>query len=283
MKNLLIIPNATKDKDFSVTNSVARKFVSLGLCVYIEEKYGTDLGKNAKRVPAIPKDTDLIVVIGGDGSVIDASVAAIEANIPIIGVNLGNMGYLASIEPDEIDLFENLKSNRFKIEEKMLLSVSKRSGEKELLATRYAVNDIIITNGTVPGLSSLTLTNSYNESVKYRADGMILSTPVGSTAYSLSAGGPIVSHDIDCILATPICAHNFFNRSIIFKDTEKICLCNTGKSDLKISIDGRFFSDLAIGESCTVFAAEKKLKMLTFSESNMFSAIFGKMKRFENI
>ena len=283
MKNVLIIPNVTKDSDFSVTYMVAKKLVSLDFKVFIEEKYNTDLDGQVNVVNVLPRGLDFIAVIGGDGSVIDASLISIEYDIPIIGINLGKMGYLAEVEPGELDVLDNLKTNNFRIEEKMLLSISKNSKEYEFTAPRYAVNDIIIKNTALPGLSELVLTNSYEESVKYRADGMILATPVGSTAYSLSAGGPIVSHDINCILATPICAHNFFNRSIIFKDSEKIRLRNIGKNTLNIYIDGRLFTELSTEESCMVFAAKKKLRMISFIDSNMFSAIFGKMKRFENI
>ena len=121
------------------------------------------------------------------------------------------------------------------------------------------------------------------ECVKYRADGMIISTPAGSTAYSLSAGGPIVDHGMDAILATPICPHSFFNRSIIFNENAVITIENTGKSVLKISIDGRLVNSLEIGEKCVVMQADKKLKMLAFNENNMFSALFAKMQKIENM
>lgn len=283
MKKILIVPNVTKDNDFSVSKEVARILNSYKIDVFVESKYGTDLGGFAKIESELPKNLDLILVVGGDGSVLDASVLAIELNIPVLGVNLGKLGYLAEIEPSELDVLRRLTTNEYKIEEKMLLSVEKATGDNEKSYSRFAVNDVIISHDTFLGLAEITLTNSSEESIKYRADGLILSTPVGSTAYSLSAGGPIISHDIDSILATPICPHSFFNRSIIFKETERLCLCNTGKSTLKISIDGRFFSELASGESCTVSAAEKKFMMLTFSKNNMFSTLFEKMKKFENI
>ena len=110
----------------------------------------------------------------------------------------------------------------YKIEEKMLLSVSHISFGAVSKSDRLAVNDVIISHDNFLGIADFILENGASDSVKYRADGLILSTPAGSTAYSLSAGGPIVSHDIDCIVSTTICPHSFFNRSIIFKDDEII-------------------------------------------------------------
>lgn len=283
MKNIFLIPNTTKDTNLSVTKSVSEMLSSLGFNVYIESKYKTDLKKTASAVDSIPENTDLLIVIGGDGSVLDASVFAIERDIPILGINLGKLGYLAEVELGELELLKNLKTEAFKIEEKMLLCVSKERNNELISSTRFAVNDIILSHDTFLGISEFTLTNSYNESIKYHADGLILATPVGSTAYSLSAGGPILSHDINSITATPICPHSFFNRSIIFKDTERLCLHNTGDSELKISIDGRFFCELSPKEKCFVYSADKKLKLLTFSKHSMFSTLFGKMKRYESI
>ena len=283
MKHIVIIPNKTKDKDYAVSKRVAEKLSSLGAELYIESKYETDLGGFACVKEAIPDNTELILVIGGDGSVIDASVPAVKLGVPVVGVNLGNLGYLAEVEPDSISVFEKLFSGEYRIEEKMLLSVGIGENGEIKRSERLAVNDVIISHQTYVGLAELSLTDTHGSAVKYRADGLILSTPVGSTAYSLSAGGPIISHDIDCIMATPICPHSFFDRSVIFRPNECLTLTNKGQDSLNITVDGRFFAKLAPGESCYVRCADKTFKMLSFSENYMFSTLFGKMKRFENI
>lgn len=283
MKRILIIPNAFKDKNLTVSSLVAKHLDELGFETLIESKFETTLNSYAKTIDTIDKDIDLIIVVGGDGSVIDASVVAVQYDLPVLGINLGKLGYLAEIEPDSIHILEKLKYNDFKIEEKMLLTVKKSGNGDEIISKRYAVNDVIVTHENFLGLSEISLTNSSEESIRYRSDGLILSTPVGSTAYSLSAGGPIVSHDINSILATPICPHSFINRSIIFKESERLQIRNIGESPLKISIDGRFFSELVKDEVCTVNSAQKKLKMLTFSENNMFSTLFSKMRKIESI
>ena len=284
MKNILLIPNVTKDTDLAVTKKVANLLNDNGANTYIEQKYSFISAKNATFCPQIPSEIELIIVIGGDGSMIDASVVAVDMDVPILGINLGNLGYLAEVELDELYLLERIFKDEYKIQNKMLLSVEKVLDDGSIIKSdRFAVNDIIISHDTFLGIADFSLTNADDESVKYRADGLIVSTPVGSTAYSLSAGGPIIGHNIDAVVVTPICPHSFFNRSVVFKANEELCIKNNGKSSLNISVDGRFFIDLMPNEKCVVRASEKRLKVLAFCENNLFSTLFGKMKKIENI
>lgn len=282
MKKIAVIPNPSKDCGLKITSLICKKLISFGIDVYIEEK--NELGIDEVRFyTTLPKDTELIIVVGGDGSVLDASVQAISVDAPILGVNLGRVGYLSEVEPDNLDILDRLISGEYKIEEKMLLSVACKTVNKTVTCTRLAVNDIIISHDNFLGIADFRLEAGNGEFVKYRADGMILSTPAGCTAYSLSAGGPIIAHDVDSIIATPICPHSFFNRSIIFNPTEIIKVRNGGATPLNISVDGRCFSKINSGDECVVSQADKKLKMLTFSENNMFSTLFKKMKILEDI
>ena len=283
MKNIAVIPNINKDLSLSVTKDLAEKLLSFGAEVYIESKYSAAVSPSVISYDSFPESAELIIVVGGDGSILDASVIALERDIPILGVNLGKVGYLSEVEPDNLDILSGIFSGNYSIEEKMLLCVNHVSDRVVHKAERLAVNDVIISHDTFLGIADFTLENSVGDCVKYRADGLILSTPAGSTAYSLSAGGPIVSHDIDSIVATPICPHSFFNRSIIFKSTENIKLKNISKTVLNISIDGRYFANLSVGEECQIKMAERKLKVLTFCENNMFSTLFKKMRILEDI
>jgi NAD+ kinase len=283
MKNILIIPNKNKDRDFAVSERVATFLVKNGASVYVEDKYETTLSGNAEAVSKIPEKLELIIVVGGDGSVIDASVVAIENEIPIIGINLGKLGYLAELDVDNIDELARLFTGDFTVESKMLLEVSRVSNGEIFTSERLAVNDIIISHDTFLGIADFKLEKSDGECVRYRADGMIFSTPVGSTAYSLSAGGPIVSHGIDSILVTPIAPHSFFNRSIIFSPNDKLKIKNSAETELKISVDGRLFGELNANEECIVKTSEKSLKMLSFNKNSNFSTLFKKMRNLEDI
>lgn len=283
MNKFVLMPNPTKDVGLKVTNILAEKLIYFGGEVYIDEKYGSEINSAVIKYSDFPERAELIIVIGGDGSVLDASVTAIEHDIPLLGVNLGKVGYLSEVEPDNLDIMSRIFSGNYTIEEKMLLSVSHVSFGSVTKSERLAVNDVIISHDTFLGIADFILENGVFDSVKYRADGLILSTPAGSTAYSLSAGGPIVSHDIDCIVATPICPHSFFNRSIIFNDNENINIRNVSDTVLNVSIDGRYFASLSNTDECLINASNKKLKVLTFLKSNMFSTLFKKIRILEDI
>ena len=155
-------------------------------------------------------------------------------------------------------MLDGLSSENYHIEERLLLAVECKNGDFLHMAERFAVNDVVVSHNDFLGIADFRVENSRGDRVKYRADGMIVSTPAGSTAYSLSAGGPIISHNLESIIVTPVCPHSFFNRSIIFSAGEKLKITNVGESDLNVSIDGRYFSVLKKNDYCSIFAAERR-------------------------
>ena len=274
MKNLVVIPNANKDAGLSVTEQVIDRLLTLGFNVYVH----ADLGYYKDGVTLyeeLPECIELMVVIGGDGSVIDASGLAVMRDIPILGVNLGRMGYLTEVELGEIAILDNLAVGEYSVIEKMLLSVELPSGKK---CERLAVNDITVSRDSFLHIADMKIEDSIDNAVKIRADGVILSTPQGSTAYSFSAGGPILAHDVEGILLTPVSPHSFFNRSVLFNASEVIKITNSGTLPLNVSVDGRSVGSLAHGEYCNVRRAEKNVKILTFKKNSMFSSLFKKMR-----
>ena len=283
MKNVVIIPNITKEKALDVALLLADKLSLMGLSLFSCGKYKSVFGDKVEYYEDFPSQTDLIIVVGGDGSVLDASVTAIAADVPIVGVNLGKVGYLSEVEPDNLDVFSRLLTEEYSIEERMLLAITQESDGNTTEASRLAVNDVVISHDSFLGIADFKIENSSNEGVKYRADGIVISTPSGSTAYSLSAGGPIIAHNLNSIVVTPVCPHSFFNRSIVFNAEECITVTNNGDGELNISIDGRYFSKIKKGDRCTVRASSRKIKMLTFSKNNMFSTLFRKMRIMEDV
>ena len=283
MKNIVLIPNLNKNMANEVTVRLIEKLHALGLKLHSASKYASNFPSVVESYESFPKNIDLIIVVGGDGSVLDASVDAIAADVPLIGVNLGKVGYLSEVDPENLDAFSGLINNDYAVEDRMLLSVALKKTDGMTMVTRYAVNDVVISHDSYLGIADFKIENTRGESVKYRADGIILSTPSGSTAYSLSAGGPVVSPYLDSILVTPVSPHSFFNRSILFNSKEKISVMNTGDSDLNVSIDGRRIASLSCGEECAVSVADKRLKMLTFSSDNMFATLFKKMRIMEDV
>ena len=281
MKRIMIVPNPGKDPGLEITKKTVSKLADLGFAVSMDKSY-TKFGVALVDYlddPAL--DSELIIVIGGDGSVIDASTVAVRADIPILGINLGKVGYLSEVEPSEINVISKIAKGEYKIVERMLLSAEKYNAQGEsTLASRLAVNDVIISN-EVCSIADLTVENGQGDLIKYRADGVVVATPIGSTAYSLSAGGPVVSHNIDSIIVTPVCPHSLFNRSIIFEPSEFIKVTNNSQRELCVGMDGRKFSKLSRGECVVIKRSEKRLKMLTFTENKMLSALFKKIRALE--
>ena len=283
MKKVIIVPNTIKDKDLTVTAGVISTLFSIGICSLVGSEYDHVKLEGVEYYSELPTDADLVVVIGGDGSVIDASRIAVKLGVPLLGVNLGKVGYLSEVDPDGLDVLKKLSTGEYTVEEKMLLVAEKQSTSGETaVAERFAVNDVVISHDAYFGISDLLLENRHGDRVKYRADGVILSTPAGSTAYSLSAGGPIVAHNLDSIIVTPVCPHSFFNRSIIYEPDECITVSNAGESVLNVSLDGRLFTKLANSESCVVRRSNERLKMITFSKNNLFSTLVKKIKVLED-
>lgn len=282
MKSILIIPNKLKDKSLDVSRRVAELLTTLGATVYIDGKYIEYIGGGVNSFCECA-EIELIIVIGGDGSILDAAKYAIERKIPLLGVNLGKVGYLSEVDVDNIEVLRKLFTGEFYVEDKMLLETDCISDGTLRHSERLALNDIIIGHDTFLGIAEFKLEKSGGETVKYRADGIIFSTPVGSTAYSLSAGGPIVAHDIDSILVTPIAPHSFFNRSIIFNSNERLAIKNCGSTELNVSVDGRLFGTLNEGDECVITKSDKTLKILTFNQNNTFTTLFKKVRILEDV
>jgi NAD+ kinase len=283
VKNILVIPNTLKDTDLSVTSRVIEKLTEFGMTALVSAEFSGRFDGKIEYFTSLPLSAELVLVIGGDGSVIDASRIAIELDIPLLGVNLGNLGYLSEVETDELDILKKLADGDYIVDDKMLLEVILGKAGKVSKAQRLAVNDIIVSHSEYLGIADICLENSMNEAVKYRADAVILATPAGSTAYALSSGGPIISHNLDSITATPVSPHSFFNRSIVYSANEEIKVSNIGSYSIKVSIDGRFFDSLEKGDFCIVKKSDKRFKMLTFSANNMFTTLFNKLKILSNI
>lgn len=281
MNKVIIIPNPTKDKDLSVTERIVKKLSELNIEAYVDRQYSEELSKVTMDSDAL--GADMIIVVGGDGSVIDASGLAAELDIPILGVNLGRVGYLSEVEPSELDVLERLAGGEYVTEKRLLLQTEKISPDgSRISSSRLAVNDVVISHNDYLGISEFRVENGRGDGVRYRADGVIVSTPLGSTAYSLSAGGPIISHSLDSVTVTPVCPHSLFNRSIVYDAGECITISNLKQTPLNVSVDGRLFTELGYNEACVIRKAEQRLKIITFNENNMFSTLFSKIKNLED-
>ena len=180
-------------------------------------------------------DCNVILAIGGDGTIIHAAKHGALADKPILGINLGRMGFVAGLEKDELNFLENLVQGDYKIDERMMLEVTyPENGE---LVTKHVVNEAVLSRGALSKIVDFTLLSGNNVIGEYRADGLILATPTGSTAYSLSAGGPVIDPAMDCILLTPVCPHSLFSRTVVFSGDRELTVegCSQYDSDVFVS------------------------------------------------
>lgn len=211
-----IIGKKNKDRVYELAAALQKWLTERSAKVYVEEGIARKMGlENAVSESMLPASVDVVVVLGGDGTFLSTSRLLHRHNIPIVGVNLGGLGFLAEFTEDEVyDIMGRILENDYEIEEREMISATVLKGGEEF--DKYVVlNDLVINNGPVSRVVDLALYIDEIRVTTLKADGIILSTPTGSTAYSLSAGGPIVYPTLPVILVTPICPHLLTNRPLV--------------------------------------------------------------------
>ena len=263
MHKVGIIVNASKDKDLAITSSIVDFLEKNEGCPLLTEEISNGLLKHkyACTEDDIYNDSDFIIVLGGDGTILSVARETYKSEVPILGVNLGHLGFLAEVEVK--DLFDSLRAifkDGLNIEKRMMLSASiiEKDSSKEF----HALNDIVITRGTLSHLITLNIYINGEYVASTNGDGLIISTPTGSTAYSLSAGGPIVSPQLPAIVITPICPHSLSNRASIAvseDDEVKIDLLDN-RGDAYLMVDGQVGYKLSGDEEKYAIIKKSKYK-----------------------
>jgi NAD+ kinase len=224
--------------------------------------------------------SDLVVVIGGDGVMLEAARRATPCGIPILGVNMGRVGYMTELEMTELDLLDKIFTNEFYLDERAMLRVDIRSNKGQSRFSAYALNEAVIANGSTARIIDLELSDNGRLVSEYRADGIVIATPTGSTAYSLSAGGPIVDPKLSCFCVTPICPHSLVARPLIFPDSAKLEIKNicVREKILHLTVDGKATFDLFFGDTVVITKASIKTKLLRIKDDGFYSKI--RLKKF---
>ncbi len=282
MKNFYVLTNIDKDPGFEKTKAI-KQFLELRgkKCMYEEIAYSSEKTQTdecwQKKIPA---DTECVLVLGGDGTLIQAAGLLARRSIPLIGINLGTLGYLAEVEKDNIfQMLEHLLNEEYEIVERMMLSGESYINKKKI-STHSALNDIVITrSGALRIVSFKIFVNGKLLNV-YDADGIIVSTPTGSTAYNLSAGGPIVEPEAKVILITPICPHTLNERAIVLsaEDDVRIEVGNGKHQDTaEVSFDGSHACSLATGDYVEIRRAREVTKIIKMSKESFLDVLSRKM------
>lgn len=219
---------------------------------------------------------DLIITFGGDGTLLNGARFALKYDIPLIGINLGTVGFLTEEDPDHIkDALRAIIEGKYNTEERNLLRVhNKRTG-----AVYYALNDVVITRGGYARLIRVDAHVNGNEYASFTADGIIAATPTGSTGYSLSAGGPIVEPGMDCMIITPVCPHSMMHCPCIVPANAEIrfLLKRDREQTAELQIDGQNKGSLCAGDEIFVTGAEKKIRLIRLHTYDFFGLMRRKL------
>jgi len=275
VKRFCVITNRSKDSKNAVTKQTESLIESYGgECILLGDPRNDDV-----EIP----DCDCIIVLGGDGTILETARAVGEREIPMVGINLGTLGFLSVIDKSKIEYaVKELIEDNYRIENRMLLKVTSSSGGK--LSTCLALNDVTITRS---GLSRLIKTDVFvnGEAVgSYSGDGCLVATPTGSTGYNLSAGGPIVTPEAKLMCITPICPHTFNSRTIVVSGEDKIRIVvgeqkKSQDTESFATIDGQMAVRLNAGDFIDVEQAKTVVKFIRFPEHSYFNVLNTKLNR----
>lgn len=284
MNKFYVIANKIKDPGLEKTKAI-KQFLELRgrKCEYSAvDRVFEDETEITKISSKIKDDVDVIISLGGDGTLIQISDIASRKNIPILGVNMGNLGYLCEVEKEKVfDALELLINDEYEIESRMLISGETTIASNKM-ARVHALNDVVIARrGT---LGTLDFQVSVNGNILYKcsSDGMIISTPTGSTGYNISAGGPIVAPYSECIILTPICAHSLNVRPIVFSSKDEIEIELMSESvkpftTVEVSFDGNKTCPMNAGDKVTIRRAYSDCKVIKLNSQSFFKVLSRKM------
>ena len=288
IKKIALIANCNITEKLTAALSVIEKISGRVDEIYLPVNYKERImrSRNHKQIftylpiEEIYQKSDLVIVIGGDGVMLEAARRATPSGIPILGINMGRVGYMTEIEMTELDLLDKIFDGEYYLDERAMLRVEIKSAKGQSRFSSYALNEAVIAKGATARIIDLELSDNGRLVSEYRADGLVVATPTGSTAYSLSAGGPIVDPKLSCFCVTPICPHSLVARPLVFPDTAVLEVKNicTREKVLHLTVDGKATFDLFLGDTVVITKSSVKTKLLRIKNEDFYSKI--RMKKF---
>jgi NAD+ kinase len=276
-----LVVNYEKEKTRETACRIIDWLNSKKLKVCIEENMGKKIGKQELDCPIekFLKKVDLIISLGGDGTLLRAARLAAAENIPVFGVNLGGLGFLTQIGIDDLEKsLEKLYQEKYFLDERMMLTCSVERRGKEVKKFT-ALNDVVIGKGAFARIISLATYVNNNYVITYSVDGLIVSTSTGSTAYSLSAGGPIVKPSINSIILTPICPHTLSARPFIISEDDQVKITlEVNEEEVMVTIDGQEGFALKPNDEVIIKKSDHKARLITFKEKSFYAILREKLR-----
>ena len=275
IRSIFLIPNLTKKRAYETSVEVIGKLLELGIQVLMDcslkRQYESQNEIFWGDTDNILRLCDMVLTIGGDGTIIHAARKAALLDKPILGINTGRLGFVAELEPNELDMVSRLADGDYSIEKRMMLKVTHR--DKEF----YAMNDAVISRGSLSRLIDIDISLAEDKGYicHYRADGLIVSTPTGSSAYSLAAGGPVVEPTMKCIVMTPVCSHSLFARPVVFSHHSQLALSAACDDNTKVYLTLDGVKTMIINRSDVIYVTSSQIetKLIKLKDKTFYKVL----------
>ena len=286
MKNIILTPNPYRDKNFKTVREAVRILKNAGLhpkvCLPFEVDRSYELPKDIRfsRLDRELPGADLIVCFGGDGTILHMAKSAARRDIPMIGVNIGTMGFMAELESSEMEQLARIVTGDYTIDTRMMLDVTIQR-DRDIIFHDICLNDVAITKGSVGRIVTLNVKCDNVTALECGGDGIVISTPTGSTAYNLSAGGPIVEPDARNIIITPLCAHDMISRSMIMSDkrTVTVQMVQNVRRNAFLSVDGGKAIRMNTGDTAIIKKTSLETKLLRLNNRSFYEVLNTKFQK----
>ena len=275
IKSIAVMPNLTKTGAYETSLQAIQILSELGMQILMECSLSR-LYKDENIIffgseYTMLKSCDMVLTIGGDGTIIHAARKSAPLDKPLLGINTGRLGFVAELEPNELDMLQRIAEGNYSIEKRMMLKVTCKNNEF------YAMNDAVISRGSLSRLIDIdvSLAEDRGYICSYRADGLIVSTPTGSSAYSLAAGGPVVEPTMKCIVMTPVCSHSLFARPVVFSHKSQLAVSAScdDNTQVYLTLDGA--KTLTIARSDIIYITSSKIetKLIKLKDKSFYKVL----------
>ena len=285
MKHIILTPNPYRDKNFQTVRAAIKVLREAGIepkvCLPFEVDRSFELPRDIRfsRLDRELPNAELLICFGGDGTILHTAKAATRKGVPVLGVNIGTMGFMAELESGELEKLALLAEDQYTIDNRMMLDVTVQR-DRDIIYHDICLNDAVITKGAVARIVHLAIKCDGVQAMECGADGVVISTPTGSTAYSLSAGGPIVEPQANSIIVTPICSHDVGSRCIVASDKRVITveLTQNARRNAYLSADGGKAIRLNMGDVVTIKKSKLETRLVRLVDRNFFDVVNTKFK-----
>lgn len=280
LKRVILSPNPYRDKDFATLREAMTVLKGAGIdtrvCLPFEVDRNYELPRDIRfsRLDRELPGADMLICFGGDGTLLHTAKTATRQGIPVLGVNIGTMGFMAELESGELSQLARIANDDYTIDNRMMLDVTVHR-DRDIIFHDLCLNDVAITKGAVARIVHLKVQCDGVQAMECGGDGIIVATPTGSTAYSLSAGGPIVEPDAHSILITPICAHDVASRCIVVSDkrTVSVTMTQNARRNAYLSVDGGRTLRMNMGDVATIKKSNLCTKLVRLKDRSFFDVV----------